>query len=206
MKFSMPLVDLGFLSQLTGQDMLTGAVNVPKRQILTASAGNTVTLASTPVSGTLKVYLLDGSYGTVLGRDYGVTQTAGTPASTVNTYSVANSTVLTLNATTAPENTKIICEYDYAAPATTRTITFRADRFVGYFALDGFGLVTDQVTGAQRDVIFNIRKAKPKNDFTITMKSDAATVLEMDFDLYTTDELDSEGNVQKVYLTLHDMV
>jgi len=195
----MPLVDLEFLSMLTGKSLDIGAANVPKRQVLTASAGNTITLAATPVSGTLRVFLLDGD------RDYGTEQTAGTPASVQNTYSITG-TLITLNATTAPSGTKIVVQYQYASAATTRTVHFTADKFPIYVTIDGVGTVTDQVTGAERITAFAIKKAKPKNDFTITMKSTEATVLTMEFDLYTVDEdVDGDGTIDKIYLNMHEL-
>jgi len=196
----MPLVDLSFLSMLTGKSIDIGAINLPKRQILTASAGNTVTLAATPVSGTLEVYLLEGD------RDYGTEQVAGTPASVVNTYSISG-TLVTLNATSAPSGTKIIVKFDYAAAATTRTVYFTADKFPIYVTIDGFGKAIDQVTGVEEETVFIIKKAKPRNNFTITQKSTEATMLTMEFDLYTVDEdVAGDGTIDKIYLSMSELV
>lgn len=163
-KCELPLVDLEFIALLTGKSLSTGAVNVPKRQVLYASAGNTITLASTPVAGTLKLYLLTG------GRDNGTEQIAGTPASVQNTYSISGTTV-TLNSTTAPLGTGVIATYNYSAPSTTQTMTFTADKFPGYFRITGEGLATDADTGATVPVKFEILKCKPQNNFNITIKS-----------------------------------
>jgi len=196
----MPLVDLSFLAMLTGKDLDIGAFNVPKRNVLTASAGNTITISATPIAGSLRLWLLEGD------RDYGTEQTAGTPASTVNTYSISGR-VITLNATTAPENTKIAVEFLYASAATTRTVHFTADKFPIYVTIDGWGRATDQVTGVERDTVFIIKKAKPKNDFTITQKSTEATMLTMVFDLYTVDEdVDGDGTIDKIYLSMSDLL
>jgi hypothetical protein len=196
----MPLVDMSFLAMLTGKPVDIGAIDLPKRQILTASASNTVTLASTPVSGTLEVYLLDGD------RDYGTEQVAGTPASVENTYSITG-TVITLNATTAPSGTKIVVKYKYAAPATTRTTYFTADKFPIYVTIDGFGKATDQVTGVEEETVFVIKKGKPKPNFTITQKATEATMLTMEFDLFTVDEdVDGDGEIDKIYLSMSELV
>lgn len=195
----MPLVDLSFLSMLTGKELDIGAFNVPKRQVLLAGAGNTITIASTPVSGSLRMWLLDGD------RDFGAEQIAGTPASAVSTYSIAGR-VITLNATTAPENTKIAVEYLYTSAATTRTVHFTADKFPVYVSIDGWGRATDQVTGVERDTVFIIKKGKPKNDFTITQKATEATMLTMVFDLYTVDEdVDGDGTIDKIYLSMSEL-
>jgi hypothetical protein len=199
MKTSLPLVDLEFVALLTGKDMSTGAVNVPKREVLTVDGSNQVSLTATPVSGTLNIYLLSND------RDNGTEQTSGTPATTQNEYSISGTTV-TLNATTAPEDTKVVCSYDYSAPATTRTMTFTADKFPGYFRINGSGLVTDQVTGETFYTIFDIKKAKPKNNFTITMMSTDATKLDIEFDMYAVDTTNDDGTIDKVYCLFHELV
>jgi hypothetical protein len=194
-QFEAPLVDLSFLSKITGKDLSVGAVNVPKREVLTTvGATPTITLASTPVGTTLKVYLLTAS------RDHGTVQTAGTPSSTVNTYSIASG-VITLNATTAPAGTQIIVYYDYAAGSTTQTVTMTADKFPPYMKIVGEGLVTDQVTGTDTvPVKFTILKAKPKNNFSLTMKSTEATTLSMEFDLFAV-----LVGTEQVYYTMNIM-
>lgn len=175
MKCELPLVDLEFIALLTGKDLSVGAANVNKRQVLTVDASNQVTISSTPVTGTMKIYLLSGD------RDNGTEQTVGVPATTENTYSITDWTI-TLNATTCPEDTKVVVTYDYATDATARKMTFTADKFPGYFRITGDGLVSDQVTGASVVTKFEILKAKPKNNFSITMMSTEATKLDIEFD------------------------
>lgn len=196
----MPLVDMSFLSMLTGKAIDIGAINLPKRQVLTANSSNQITLAATPVSGTLEIYKLEGD------RDYGKEQVAGTPASVQDTYSITG-TLVTLNATTAPSGTKFIAKFKYASAATTRTVYFTADQFPIYVTIDGFGKATDQVTGAEEETVFVIKKAKPKNNFTITQKATEATMLTMEFDLYTVDEdVDGDGTIDKIYLSMSELV
>lgn len=199
MKCELPLVDLEFIALLTGKPVAVEAKNLNKREVLLSSASNTITLSATPVNGTLKVYLLSGD------RDNGTEQTVGNPATTQNAYSIAGA-VITLNATTAPQNTKLVVTYDYSAPATTRTMTFTADKFPGYFRITGDGIVTDQVTGETYVVKFDIKKAKPKNNFSITMMSTEATKLNIEFDLYSADVTNQDGSVDKVYFTMHELV
>jgi len=195
MTTKMPLVDLSAIAMLTNKAVSIGAVNVPTREILT-STSQIITLSHTPVTGTLKIYLLNGS------RDVGTEQTLGTPATTENKYSISTATV-TLNTTTAPDGTEFVCTYSYSAPSTTSTTTFTADKFASYVRVVGQGIVTDQVTGASVVSIFDVKKAKAKNDFTITMNSTNATELSMDFDLYAVDVSDGSGGIDKVYVTLH---
>ena len=194
MTTKMPLVDLNVIGMLTNKAVSIGAVNIPIRDTLT-SASQIITLTQTPVAGTLKIYLLNG-------RDVGVEQTLGLPATTVNTYSISTKTV-TLNVTTAPDSTVFVATYSYSAPATTSTTTFTADKFAGYVRIVGTGLVNDQVTGALVPVVFDVKKAKAKNDFTITMNSTSATELSVDYDLYAVDVANGSGGIDKVYVTMH---
>lgn len=188
----MPLVDLSFLSQLTGQDILTESANIPNREVLTV-ASSQVTLAATPVSNTLSVFILND------GRDYGTEQTLGS-ASTENQYEITDG-VITLNSTSCADGSKVICEYKYASPADTRTITFTANNFPEYMKINGIGVWFDEYEGANKTVVFELYKVKPKNNFSLTQKSTEATVLSMDFDMFTID--DASGN--KVYMKTYQL-
>lgn len=194
MTTKMPLVDLAVIGMLTNKAVTIGAVNVPVRDNL-LSATQVINLSQIPVAGTLKIYAITG-------RDIGTEQILGLPASVVNTYSISGK-VVTLNVTTAPDNTNFVATYSYSAPATTSTTTFTADKFAGYVRIVGTGLVSDQVTGATVPVVFDIKKAKAKNDFTITMNSSSATELSVDFDLYAVDLSNGSGGIDKVYVTMH---
>jgi len=167
LKCTLPLVDLTMLSQLAGKPLTTGvAVILPKKEILTASASNTITLSqTTPAVGTLQVYLLSGD------RDLGVTQTVGTPATVINTYSIAGGGVITLNATTAPVGTQFVVFYNYTSGTTVTQVTFTANDFPGYMRVIGEGLVTDAISGNIVPTVFDIKKAKLQSNFTITMSS-----------------------------------
>jgi hypothetical protein len=191
-KLDMPLVDLGFLAQLTGQAITLGTANIPTREVLTVASG-AVHLAATPVSGTLSVYILSN------GRDYGTEQTSGSSA-VLNQYTLSGQTV-TLNATSCADASRVICEYDYAAPATTNTITFTANNFPEYMKINGIGLWYDEYAGTNKTVVFEVMKAKPKPNFSITQKSTEATMLSMEFDLYTVDDT----NGDKVYLKTYQL-
>jgi hypothetical protein len=198
MKNELPLVDLSFIELLTGKSMNVGSVNVHKREVLLASAGNTITLSATPVTGTLKVYLLEGN------RDNGTEQTVGTPGSNQNEYSISGA-IITLNSTTAPEDTKIVVSYDYATAATARRLTFTADKFPSYFRITADGLVTDEVTGESYVVKFDFKKVKPQNNFTLTMSSTDATKLDITWDLYAVDVTNDDGTTDKVYFTMTEL-
>ena len=199
MRCELPLVDLEFLSYLTGKPLEIGSVAVPKREVLIVGATPELELASTPVSD-LKIYILTND------RDNGTEQIAGTPASNENEYSITGATV-TLNATTAAEGTKFVVSYKYNTISTeTRTMTFTADKFPGYVTINGYGFVTDQVDGNDYAVVFECLKAKPKNNWTISLSSTEATVLNIEFDLYSVDTNDGNGGIDKVYVKMHELV
>jgi hypothetical protein len=174
----LPLVDIKALAVKLGRDVTTGAVSTPKKDILSASATNTITLSKTPLAGTLKIYKLSGE------RDLGIEQTVGTPATTVNEYSITGAEV-TLNATTAPENTKFIAFYDYTSGTAAENIKITAADFPSFITITGRGLVDDDVTGLKVPVTFKVHKAKVKPEFELTMASDSATELAFDCDCYT---------------------
>lgn len=192
MTLEMPLVDLEFLAQLTGKDLSTGVATVPYREVLTV-ASSTVTLSSTPTASSLSVYIQTD------GRDYSTEQTLGS-ASNPNEYELTDG-VITLNATSCPDDSKVICEYTYSSPATTNTTTFTANNFPDYMKIDGVGTWLDEYAGENKTVIFQVEKAKPRNNFSITQKSTEATILTMEFDLYPV--TDSAGD--KVYMKTYQL-
>lgn len=172
----LPIVDVNALAVKLGVPVTTGSVNTPNKQILTATGATpTVTLASTPVTGTLKVHVLE------LERDLGVEQTVGN-ASTPNEYSIAGK-VITLNSSL--ENKKVIVFYDYASGATAQNIKITASDFPNFITITGRGLVDDDQEGQKIPVSFKVHKAKVKPEFSLTMASDSATELAFDCDCYT---------------------
>jgi len=193
MTLEMPLVDLEFLAQLTGNDLTTAAATVPWREVLTVASAS-VTLASTPSASSLSVYIQDA------GRDYGTEQTLGS-ASNLNEYSIVGG-VITLNATSCPDASKVICEYTYASPASTRTSTFTANNFPEYMKINGIGTWLDEYEGSNKTVVFEVEKAKPRNNFSLTQKSTEATILTMEFDLYPV----TDANNNKKYMNIYQLV
>ena len=163
-KCTLPLVDMTMLSQLAGKPLITGkAVVLALTENLTASATNTITLSqgATIETGSLQVFLLTGT------RDLGVQQTLGTPTTAPNTYSVTAGGVITLNATTAPAGTEFVAFYNYTSASTVSQITFTANDFPGYMRVIGQGLVTDAVSGEIIPTIFDVKKCKMQNNYSI---------------------------------------
>lgn len=185
----LPLVDINALAVKLGKDVTKGATSATKKETLTASASNTITLSATPTSGTLKIYKL------AYERDLDVEQVAGTPASVENSYSIAGR-VVTLNATTAPTGTKFVCTYDYTSGVNAQNIKITATDFPNFITITGTGLVDDDQEGKKIPVSFKVHKAKVQPQFELTMASNAATELDFTTDCYTI--INSEGDREYV--------
>lgn len=197
MSAELPLVDLEFLAYLTGKPLREATINVPSREVGIATESTyQITLSATPVADTLQVYTLNSD------RDTGTELTAGTPTSEALEYSITGA-IITVHSSL--EGAKIMAKFDYSRP-DTRQMTFTADQFPGYVTIDGYGIVTDQVDGYNYPVIFKVLKAKPKNNWTITMSSTEATVLNIEFDMYAVDRVAVGGGVEKVYVDMFELV
>jgi len=174
----LPIVDIKALAVKIGKDITTGATTVPMDETLTTSATNTITLSQTPLVGTLKVYLVTDE------RDLSTEQVAGDPALNVNEYSISGN-IITLNATSAPEGTKVFVSYNYTSGANAQNIKITASDFPGFITIRGRGLVDDDQDGLRVPVTFKVHKAKVQPSFEITMASDSATELDFTTDCYT---------------------
>lgn len=186
MNAMLPIVDINALAVKLGVSVVKGAATASRTQTLTVGATPTVTLASTPLAGSLKVYLV----ATGTERDLGVEQTAGTPASVENTYSITDKTI-TLNATTATSGVKVFVSYDYTSGANAQNVKITASDFPNFITIRGRGLVDDDQAGTKVPVSFKIHKAKVKPEFELTMAGDAATELSFETDCYTI--INSDG-------------
>lgn len=178
---SLPLVDLNALAMITGRPLSVGAVIVPARRVLNASATHTITLPHTPLVGSLRIFRLSSE------RDDGVEQLVGTPATVPNTYSISGM-IVTLNATTAPLGTAFVVYYNYTSVSTAQRITMTADRFPSAVSISGEGLWRNQVTELDTPVVFDVRRARVRPSFTLSMAADSATVLELVYDMFPVNE------------------
>ena len=115
--------DLKWISILLGGAWSTGVVDIAQKDVLSASATNTITLTGTPNASSLAIFKLQADN---IGHD--AEQTVGTPGTTPNTYSISGTTV-TLNATTAPEGTKFVCYYLKDSAATAETLNIKTTEF-----------------------------------------------------------------------------
>lgn len=187
-KATLPLLDTSALASMTGKALVTGATSVPKREIITIATAGTMTLAETPLTGSLKIYKILND------RDISTEQTVGTPGTNPNEYSIATKTV-TLNSTTGAQGTKFLAVYNYTSQATARKMTITANNFPGYVRITGRGLAVDQIDGLTYPVLFDIKKAKVKPNFEWTFASDKATEIPFEYDLFPI----TDSNGDKVF-------
>jgi len=176
-KATLPLLDTSALASMTGKALVTGATQIPKRETITITSAGTMTLSNPPITGSLKIYKLLNN------RDISTEQVVGTPATTVNEYTISTATV-TLNATTAALATKFLCVYDYTSTSLAKKMTITANNFPGYVRITGSGLAVDESDGLTYPVRFDIKKAKVKPGFEWTFASDKATEIPFEYDLF----------------------
>lgn len=174
----LPIVDVKALATKLGVSVTEGAKTATKTETFTVGATPTLTLAATPLANTLKIHKM------LFERDLSTEQTAGTPASTPNEYSISGAEV-TLNATTAAEGTKFLVSYEYTSGANAQNIKITASDFPNYITIRGTGLVDDDQEGQKIPVSFKIHKAKVQQEFELTMEGTSATELAFNCDCYT---------------------
>jgi hypothetical protein len=137
------------LALLAGQnDATVGAEQITRREELTVVGGK-VTVAQTPVNGTVKAYK-DGDYSTAL------------------TTAVAAKEV---TITGANDGDVIEVFYDWTTPVTTETVTFDSNKFPGYYTVKMDTVMRNEKTGQDEPVQFIIPKAKLQPGFTFTMEA-----------------------------------
>lgn len=174
LQVTLPTVDLKMLALLAGEDLAIAAQNVFKREVLTI-ASNKVTLAETPIDGTIFVFQLQGL------RDHGQEYTKVASAPTANQFTVSSKD-LTFNA--SENNKTVVVYYQYATPATAQTVSIKANKFPKAVKIAMDGIWRDLETETDKAVKINVFKAKAQPNFTLTMSSTDYTKLEITFDLF----------------------
>lgn len=176
-KCEFEVFELAWLSVLLGSDFTSETKELVKREVLTVSATNTVTLASTPKTGSLAIFTLDRDLRTHLKE-----QTVGTPATTENTYSIATATV-TFNSTSCPENTKVVAYYFVDSTTPAKTISVTSNNFPINYIIYGETEVQNTF-GEMEYVQLKICNCKPKSSLEIAFATDSVTKLTAEFDLF----------------------
>jgi hypothetical protein len=170
--------DIKMLAMLAGQDWVEGSHEYMKREVLTVTTGNKVTLTKTPVAGSLSVFHLHAD-----GYSNGVEMLSGTPDTTEDTYSLAGSEV-TLNATSCPVGSQVIVYYLTLTAATKRQLTFRFDKYPGSYEIWADTMMVEQTTGVADFIQVHYPNAKPQANCTISMDASNVSNFEIKFDLF----------------------
>jgi len=176
--------DLKWISILLGGAWSTGVVDIAQKDVLSASATNTITLTGTPNASSLAIFKLQADN---IGHD--AEQTVGTPGTTPNTYSISGTTV-TLNATTAPEGTKFVCYYLKDSAATAETLNIKSTEFPVSYEVIGDTMMARKYDGVTEFVQFKCPNAKPLGNITITMQASGVTNISAVFDLFPNEDND----------------
>lgn len=170
--------DLRWLSILLGGSWKTGADTQWVREVLTINASNTADLTDEPTVGSLALFTLETDL-----LAHKTEQTVGTPATNEDEYSIATKTV-TFNATSCPENTKVVAYYYKASTATTEVFEIKTVDFPVAYEIIGQTMMTRKDNGVTEYIEFNCPNAKPQGAATVTMEAGGVTTLSAVFDLF----------------------
>lgn len=179
---SMQVFELKWLSLLFGTEFSSSSVPIAKREKLLVSS-QTCTLKEVPKAGTLIIFKIDADGHTHLAE-----QTAGTPGTTENKFSISDKT-LTFSATTFPDNTAYVSCY-YLVDSTVSNFTVDTTSYPsGYKMYLNTALRnTSQVDELTQIVLYNI---KPQSSMKITMSTDSVATIETTWDIMG----DANGNM-----------
>lgn len=183
----LPLVDVDALGVKLGKKAIKGTVKVPMNERL-AVASNKVTLTQTPITGTLKVYVLEN------GRDIKTQLVAGATASATE-YTITGKEI-TLHNSIATD-TLILCVYDYMSGANAKQVTVTATDFPTFIRITGRGIGEDQA-GNKAPVVFDVKKMKVIPEFQMAFASGTATEIAFNGDMFAHDEV-LDGKMVKKY-------
>lgn len=182
---TMEIFELKMLAFLNGEDgFTTGTTNVFKREVLTASATNTITLTDTPLASSLSIFKLESD-----NLSHGKEQTVGTPATNPDEYSIS-AKVVTLNSTTAPEGTKFVVYYAMTSAVTAQTLTFSANKFPKNMEVI-FDTQIRDLDGVDKYVQIYYPNVQPQANFTLTLSATEIATLELTFDVYKDSDSDN---------------
>lgn len=152
------LLSMESLALLAGTEV-EEAVNITKRDRIVAK-GTKGTLSQTPASA-VSVYEMKNG--------------------TMESDEVTGTTITGLEIGGLVDGTVYAVFYEYKAPAGTKTVKFKSDKFPSTYRVVGDTLVRDQGTGKDKPAQFFIPKAQLQSGFTLTM--DVENVSTFDFNL-----------------------
>ena len=184
---TLPLVDVNALGVKLGKKATKGAVTVPMNERL-AVVGSKITLTQTPLTGSLKVYLLEN------GRDIKNELVVGTPSS-ANEYSITGKEITVHN--TIAAGSVILCVYNYTSGINAKQVTVTATDFPSFIRITGRGIGEDQ-SGNKAPVVFDVKKMKVTPEFQMNFAAGTATEIAFNGDMFAHDEVVG-GKVIKKY-------
>lgn len=161
----------------TGNDLITGAKAVHKREVLEvtgdATAGYTVTTSQT----------VEGTASTVF-----VYKTDDT-ATEVPVSSVSGSTVtLDTTSVTVTAGEQVAVYYKFSA-TNAQTMSITSDGFPGYYKIVGDTVVRDAKTGVDEPFQLVLHKAKLQPGFTMNFQADGdPSVFDMNLEVFRRDQ------------------
>lgn len=176
-KTTMEIFNMDIIAMLFGSELKEKQIPFMKREVCQVKGGKaTLTTQETIKTGTLAVYKLDSSDMKTNLKE----QTVGTPSSAENTYSISDK-VITLNATTFPDDTGYVACY-YMVDTNAQTFTVDNVSFPGGYEIYGDTALrnTDQV---DEFVQFELMNVKPQSNVTLTMDVDNVCSLEVTWDI-----------------------
>lgn len=169
------LMSMKSMALLTGNEVVSGAKTIQKREQLVAVAGGTgktkVTPAKTPLANSVLAYEKDDE---LFASPLTATVTAGD---------------ITFDAADVAVGNIVVVFYSYQSDTTAQTITISADKFPAYVKIVGDTVVRNSVTGKDEAFQIVIHKAKIEPTFTLEFKADGdPTVFDMNLDVFRRDE------------------
>jgi hypothetical protein len=153
------------LAALAGTTVTTGAREVHKKEVLTVTTGNKITLSETPLgtNGDRKFF-----FTTTDGSSIGAEHTYAAEAATTK-YQISAKEVTLY--TDVPVGTLIIADYYYTSDATTKNIKIQSDKFPSYFKLEGETLWKRESDGVDVPALYTMDKVKLQDSFSIAMEA-----------------------------------
>lgn len=163
----MEIFDLKWIAMLAGTDIVAGAKDILKREVLTLDENKQATMKGTVVSGTLSVFKLDDD-GVSNGDELAVTEG----------YEISDRAI---TVTDGAKGDKIVIYY-MENVTDTKSFTIEVDKFPENFEIFADTMIR-KTDGEDEFVQIHYLNVKPQSAFTITMDASAITTLSVTFDV-----------------------
>lgn len=153
------------ISLKTGNDLSVGVTQVYARQYLVSVADSTdskVTLANTPIDGTVYVYISEDGY---------------TQESEVTTFTISGDDI-EFAVLDVAIGESVIVYYQYETEATAETITISSDKFGGYYKIVGDTVVRNEDTGIDEGFQVIVPKAKMGSGISVSLDPENPSVFD----------------------------